>query len=567
MITPVRSFLPDKAAHRLGFVTGAVMFTFVSMHLANHALLIVSDSAADAALRIFKILWRNPLGAMILYGSFMIHFLLALRILYLRRHLGRPLVMMQLVFGLSLPFLIAQHVVSVRIPTMFNGSDGDYAAVLRGIWSNRDMMGVKIVAAVIVAWMHGCIGIHATARYRRWFPRAAQFLFAVAVIVPTLALTGVFVAGQRLQPDETSRLEELMSLPEELGVAWAGPAHQLDLKLIELRFQVILAIGLILVIGFRGARWFRRSEPEIVVTYVHGPQVRVPRGTSILEASRVGHIDHYSICGGKGRCSTCRVRITETAGPLPRPSSLEQATLARVKAATDVRLSCQTRPDYDVTVALQLEPPVGGSLFSDHNGAQVGREKEILVMFSDLRNFTAISETRLPYDIVFVLNSYFSIVVQAVEAAGGRVDKYIGDGVMALFGIDGQRDAGEICRNALAAAARIVAETQKLNQQLMQEFGIDLQVAIGIHYGPAIVGMLGYGKVAALTAIGDTVNVASRLESVAKQFDAAVAASQAVMLLAGVPHEGVPTQRVPLRGRRLDMPVVLLSAEQAARYA
>ena len=250
---------------------------------------------------------------------------------------------------------------------------------------------------------------------------------------------------------------------------------------------------------------------------------------------------------------------------MPTASALELATLNRIKAPADTRLSCQLRPNFDIHVALQLEPPEGGNQFSTRTKSEVGREKDVLVMFSDLRNFTTIAEGRLPYDIVFLLNSYFAILVPAIEAAGGRVDKYIGDGVMAIFEIDrnGPRNA---CRRALGAAAKIIAETQNLNQQLMQEFGIDLEVAIGIHYGPAILGVVGYGKVASLTAIGDTVNVASRLETAAKQFNVALAASETVMLLAELPHDGVTTRRIPLKGRRLEMTVFLFPPEQALRY-
>ncbi|MDH4439876.1 MAG: adenylate/guanylate cyclase domain-containing protein, partial [Rhizobium sp.] len=488
-----------------------------------------------------------------------------LRTLYLRRLLAlRPLAIVQVVFGLSLPLLIAQHVVSARMPAVFNGPEGDYIGVIRAMWKDG-FLGVKMSLALIVAWVHGCIGIYAAFGYRQWFPRYAQFLFALAIIVPTLALGGVFVTGQRLPPENAVGVEDLSRPPNEFEVTWLASTPVDDRAMIERQLYQFVAAAAALVLVLRTIRYFRERAPDLVITYAHGALVHVPRGTSVLEASRTGHIDHYSVCGGKGRCSTCRVRIVASSGPLPPPSALELATLARIRAPADVRLSCQFRPDYDVQVALQLEPPEGGDRLSTHANAEVGREKDVLVMFSDLRNFTTIAESRLPYDIVFLLNAYFAILVPAIEAAGGRVDKYIGDGVMAIFEIDrnGPRDA---CRRALGAAAKIIAETQNLNKQLMQEFGVDLEVAIGIHYGPAILGFVGYGKVASLTAIGDTVNVASRLETAAKQFNVALAVSETVILLAELPHEGVSTRRVPLKGRRLDMTVLLFSPEQALRY-
>ena len=458
-------------------ITGAIMFAFVTMHLLNHALLMVSEATAEQALRYFKLVWRNPLGALLLYGSFAVHFILALRTLYLKRYFGlRPLSMVQIIFGLSLPILIAQHVIAARMPVMFNGADSDYLAVIRAMWSNNGLLGVKMATAVIVAWMHGCIGIYMAVSYRDWFPRVAPFLFTAAVIVPTLAFSGVFVTGQRLEPRDASSIEKQMAPPDDFGDTRADSALDYDLERIERRFYIFLAVGFGLVATLRGIRKMRGKETEVVISYAHGEQVRVPRGTTILEASRIGHTNHYSVCGGKGRCSTCRVRIIKSSGPLPPPGPQEQATLGRIQASSDTRLSCQLRPDYDIAVALQLEPPVGGDRLSGPNVLEVGREKEILVMFADLRNFTTISENRLPYDIVFLLNSYFSIVVQAVELAGGRVDKYLGDGVMALFGLD-KHEPSEVCRHALGAAAKIVAETQQLNRQLQQEFGIDLEVA------------------------------------------------------------------------------------------
>ena len=84
-----------------------------------------------------------------------------------------------------------------------------------------------------------------------------------------------------------------------------------------------------------------------------------------------------------------------------------------------------------------------------------GSEREIAILFADIRGFTALAEGRLPYDVVFVLNRYFSAMGRAIESAGGRVDKFIGDGVMALFGIESGPQAG--CRAALAAA-RLMSE-------------------------------------------------------------------------------------------------------------
>src|SRR5205814_7500895 len=135
---------------------------------------------------------------------------------------------------------------------------------------------------------------------------------------------------------------------------------------------------------------------------------------------------------------------------------------------------------------------------------------------ADIRGFTALSEGRLPYDIVFVLNRYFAAMGRAVESAGGRVDKFIGDGVMALFGVSNTPEEG--CRQALAAARLMSVRLVELNEALRAELNEPLRIGIGIHAGSVIVGEMGYGSATTITAIGDAVNTASRLESLCKEF-------------------------------------------------
>jgi adenylate cyclase len=147
---------------------------------------------------------------------------------------------------------------------------------------------------------------------------------------------------------------------------------------------------------------------------------------------------------------------------------------------------------------------------------------------------------------VFLLNRYFAIVGKAVEQAGGRLDKFIGDGAMALFGLDGSREEG--CRQALSAAAAFLGELDRLGAELSGELAGPLRVAIGIHAGPAIVGTMGYGGTLGVTAIGDTVNVASRLEAVAKEFDAAIVISEEAARLSGLELTHFEVREIDIRG-------------------
>jgi adenylate cyclase len=176
-----------------------------------------------------------------------------------------------------------------------------------------------------------------------------------------------------------------------------------------------------------------------------------------------------------------------------------------------------------------------------------GAEREVAILFGDLRAFTQLSEKKLPYDLVFLLNRYFAEMGHAVEAAGGRIDKFIGDGVMALFGLDSGVEAG--CREALTAAKDMAERMQSLNRALIHDLPEPLRIGIGVHTGPAIVGEMGYGTAVSITAVGDAVNTASRLESLTKTYRCELVVSEAVVRRAGIDGGDAPRHEIEIRGR------------------
>ena len=228
------------------------------------------------------------------------------------------------------------------------------------------------------------------------------------------------------------------------------------------------------------------------IGYPDGRFVEVTPGTSVLEASRLAGIPHASVCGGRGRCSTCRVRVRGEIHSIDPPGEDELRVLRRIGARPNVRLACQLRPRGAVEVTPLLPPFAHAADGRRRVDFAQGSEREIAILFADIRGFTALAEGRLPYDVVFVLNRYFAAMGRAVEAAGGRVDKFIGDGVMALFGIESGARAG--CREALAAARLMSERLGELNLSLRAELDQPLRIGIGIHAGPTIVGEMGYGK-------------------------------------------------------------------------
>ncbi len=277
-----------------------------------------------------------------------------------------------------------------------------------------------------------------------------------------------------------------------------------------------------------------------------------PRGFTILDASRLAGIPHASVCGGRGRCSTCRVRVSDGLADLPAPSEAERRVLARVGAAPDVRLACQTRPSRDVAVEPLLAPSVAPTEAFATDVRQ-GREQELAVLFADLRGFTRMAENKLPYDVVFVLNRYFEAVGTAITRAGGVTNQFTGDGVMALFGIESGPATGS--RQALAAARAMVEGVAALSAELAVDLGAPLRIGIGIHTGPAVVGRMGWGESFYLTAVGDTVHVAARLEQATKDYAAQLVVSEAVARHANLDLTRFPAHNLTVHNRADPVPV------------
>jgi adenylate cyclase len=139
-----------------------------------------------------------------------------------------------------------------------------------------------------------------------------------------------------------------------------------------------------------------------------------------------------------------------------------------------------------------------------------GINQKITVLFADIRGFTALSEKENPEKIVGVLNRYFTAMSEIIFAYGGTLDKYIGDGLMALFGAP--YASPDDAKNALTTAVAMQKRLVKLNAELQAEGFNPIQIGIGMHTGVATIGYIGSEKRSEYTAIGDTVNIAARLE-------------------------------------------------------
>lgn len=182
-----------------------------------------------------------------------------------------------------------------------------------------------------------------------------------------------------------------------------------------------------------------------------------------------------------------------------------------------------------------------------------GQTREVTLLFSDIRGFTTLSETRKPEEVIALLNRYFSLQVDVVFHHGGSLDKFIGDCIMALWGAP--LDDAEHARHAVACALDMADTLQAFKRELgAEDSGFD--VGIGIHSGPAVVGLMGSQKRLEYTAIGDTVNLASRIEGLTKDAKRRILVSRETAERCGDAFDFVSCGTFPVKGRA--QPVELL---------
>ena len=393
-----------------------------------------------------------PLGLTLLYGSLTIHLALAFWSIYRRRSLRMPLwEAAQLLLGLMIPPLLAIHVIGSRGAHQLFGTDTNYIYELLILWVFSPKDGVQLAIVLVILWMHGCIGLHFWLRLKSWYPaRAARSSIAAALLVPVLALLG-FAAGGR----EVARLAED---PDWLNQAVAEIGFPDEAR----RRRSLCHPRLV----HRRLPRLRRRRPDRPRRQAldHQPPRRGRSPTPMARRWRCRSappswrpaaspaFPHASVCGGRGRCSTCRVRVCRrrrASAAAERRRGRARAGPRRRRAATCAS-PARRGPRGAVDVMPLLPPTASPRDAHARPGYLQGHEQEIAILFADLRAFTALAEHKLPYDVVFVLNRYFRAMGVAVEDAGGHLDKFIGDGVMALFGIGA--DPGEGCRQALDGA-------------------------------------------------------------------------------------------------------------------
>jgi adenylate cyclase len=528
---------------RLG--SGLVMLVYVIGHLTNHALGIVSLQAMDAGLAITIAPWRTLPGTVLLYGAVIAHVGTASWSLYQRQTLRLPRWQLwQTFLGLAIPLVLLGHVLATRAAHIFVGVDGNYFSELTVLWVVAPEYGALQAAALVVVWTHGALGIHSWLRLKPWYVKYQAIAFSIFLLLPTLALSGYVAGGMQVR-----RLARDAAFMDGLLVETGGPGALVDWveSVAPLVALCILAFYL-LVFGARAARTLARSRanhPRLY--YGDRSEIDIRPGMSVLEVLRGAGVAHPSVCGGNGRCSTCRVHIDRGGDWLAAPAPDEAKVLARISAPASVRLACQLRPAHDLAVSPLLPATATAADAYQRNTGQNSEERAVAILFADIRGFTRFAEDRLPFDVVFVLTRYRSAMTAAIEEAGGVVNEFVGDGIMALFGLETNMKDG--CRKAVRAARLMGERLDQLNETLGAELREPLRIGIGIHTGAVIIGEMGHDHLKGITVVGDVVNTASRLEGLTKDFKAQLVISEEVMIGGEIELDGAERHEVEVRGR------------------
>jgi adenylate cyclase len=533
---------------RLG--AGLIMFSYIFSHFFNHALGNISYETMEWWLQFHVRWWRTPLVNYTLYTAAVIHLSLGLWALYQRRHFRYTAIeITQLVLGLTIPLWIAGHLGAVRLSGALYGlAPPNYAGPLYGFWGLRHYMIAVQFILLTVAWTHACIGLYFWLRLKSFFSWAAPILLAVAVLMPPLAMIGAHHAGREvveLAQDPEWRKQNLRGIP-------AAQRKVIDeISLFYFPIGYISAIAL--VFAARGVRTLRERRRGMITISYPSRQVRVPKGLSVLEASLRFKIPHASVCGGRARCSTCRIRVVSDRSGLPEPSGREAFVLERigVSANPSIRLACQLRPQSDVSVIPILPASMNADLLRKGRRMNIGKERYIVSMFVDMRGSTRLAEARLPFDVVFLINRFLGAASQAALDAGGQPNQFIGDGLLALFGVN--TDAKTACRQAIRAAANVAANVEYMNRQLASDLPEPIHYGIGIHGGDVIIGDIGFQDHMVFTALGDPVNVAARLQDMNKTLDCKAVVSEEVFTTAAVAADTLARTEVAIRGREEPM--------------
>ena len=517
---------PNTVRRTLRLASGLVLFAYITMHLANHALGLISLDAAEAGLRMALVVWRSWPGTVLLYGAFAIHFLNALWAIYeMRTFRIPPAELLRIVLGFWLPIALLGHVAATRIAFELFSQSSTYSLVIGNLWASG-LPGWQM-GLLAPGWIHGCLGLHFAFNRRLFYIRLRYVLFALALLLPVLSAVGYLMMGRELVANAAA---------DQVPVDYYNSMNALQRAAILQWRNNLMVVYVIIVAMTLGARTVRnlleRSRSQLISISYPGRSVQVPRGWTVLEASRAFHVPHASMCGGKARCSTCRIRVLEGDDVCPPPHAKEIATLRQIRASSDIRLACQLRPKGNISVVPLV---LGERANVGSRAAQYSDSRDLVVLRCNFPNSAALSEKQLPQDALYIQSTYLLEVCNVIQAMNGELISIGPDGITALFGLHyGLRQAARL---GLRAAGDIERTMRDLNERLGRAWPARIDFAVTVHGGRAMIRETGSATLPIVIAIGEAVDTTNDLsKAVAQLADRGkpLTVSEAVYTMAGV---------------------------------
>lgn len=366
-----------KIIRSLRLISGLILFAFVVMHLINHAFGLASIDMMERARKVLLFPWANVIGGFAIFASLVIHSSLGLYAVYRRPNLRTSAFdVFQLALGLAIPLLLIPHAVVMLIQPLFMPERMSYSHVLETYWITEPWSGLRLVIGVVAVWIHGCMGLFVWMQVQRWWARVAAIVYPLIVIIPVLALLGFAEGGKEVIAGNSDSgyssgvsdsyygtdAKEYESGLDTTGGYYANSESVSDdeeAKILAMFARTVNRAMLLMLAMFALtfiARWWRLrgNANQVQVRYINGHTVSGPIGSSLLDISRLNDVIHGSLCGGKGRCGTCQVRIISGAEHLPEKNAIERDLLIQLSAPQDVRLACQTIPDMGTIVIERL---------------------------------------------------------------------------------------------------------------------------------------------------------------------------------------------------------------------
>jgi adenylate cyclase len=356
-------------------VTGLILFAFITSHLVNLTLGLISVDVMDNWRWLLSGLWTGPVFSQVLTLALALHFVGALISLYYRNTLRIPTYdMAQMVAGLAIVPLLAPHVFGVMAYQEM-GLVPTYNLLLGFYWNTSPYEGLRQVVLLVVAWLHGGIGIYTWLRARDTSARVLQFFYPLVVLIPILAMLGYVEAGRQVIPVSEGGTGWVAAYNPNVNGPTVDPAEiPAIIEAVKWNSKLATEIALGLAALAFAARWVRIRAAErgrVRVLYTGKRPVRFVENTglTLLEMAHVHDVPHASICRGRGRCGTCRVRVLKSENLLPPPDASEAKVLAHWNAGPTERLACQVFPKAGVVEVERVVAPD----YSDLDYSQTGK--------------------------------------------------------------------------------------------------------------------------------------------------------------------------------------------------